>query len=519
MQRPSVKQIAERCQQGDQQAFGQLYTLTYDKLRSVCRQYISNEADVDDVLHDAYYLIFTKIDTLRDPSKAEVWMQKVVRNLALTHLEQHKQQSAVPIDSVVEKIGLPASVASAELYEEIMARIEQLPNSYRRIFRLSVLEGMTHQQIAELLNIDPHTSSSQLFRAKKMLRRSLVVLLLGLLAIGVPIGLWQWMKKVSSPSIIPGEPKQTATLEPTHQEKGGSTQKVYLGQTDSLDWVNSQFRLGKLSVQTGQTIPELPIESDSALFIPVETTQRDSIEAPELPQRQKEQEPQKPKKEKGTILETPNLPALKAVIRHQEWTLAANFSGISGRQTFNLPYGEYNMNEPEMDTITHHRLPLTIALSVNKMLGNRWAIGTGLQYTQLYSETQAGNTYAWDQQLQRLHYLGIPLRATWYPVNSSRWALYGTAQTMLELPVGSSLRQNTIVDGRQLDTKKLTLDPSVQWSIGLGVGLEYRLSPVIGLYAEPSVQYFFKTGDGIETYRTKHPAAFSVPIGIRINIK
>ena len=80
-------------------------------------------------------------------------------------------------------------------------------------------------------------------------------------------------------------------------------------------------------------------------------------------------------------------------------------------------------------------------------------------------------------------------------------------------------RQNTIVDGRQLDTKKLTLDPSVQWSIGLGVGLEYRLSPVIGLYAEPSVQYFFKPGDGLDTYRTKHPAAFSVPIGIRINIK
>ena len=519
MQRPSVKQIAERCQQGDQQAFGQLYTLTYDKLRSICRQYISNEADVDDVLHDAYYLIFTKIDTLRDPSKAEAWMQKVVQNLALAHLEQHKQQSVVPLDSVVEKVALPASVASAELYEEIMARIDKLPNSYRRVFRLSVLEGMTHQQIAELLNIDPHTSSAQLFRAKKILRRSLVVLMLGLLAIGVPIGLWQWMKKVSSPSIIPGEPKQTATLEPADQEKGGSTQKVYLGQTDSLARVNSQFRLGKLSVQTSQTIPELPIQSDSALSIPAETTQRDSTKAPEQPQRQTEEELQRPKKEQKTILETPDLPALKAVTRQQEWTLAANFSGISGRQTFNLPYGEYGMNEPEMDTITHHRLPLTIALSVNKMLGNRWAVGTGLQYTQLYSETQAGNTFTWEQRQQRLHYLGIPLRATWYPVNSSRWALYGTAQTMLELPVGSSLRQNTIIDGRQIEATRLKLDPSVQWSVGLGVGLEYRLSPVIGLYAEPSVQYFFKPGDGLDTYRTKHPAVFSVPIGIRINIK
>ena len=90
---------------------------------------------------------------------------------------------------------------------------------------------------------------------------------------------------------------------------------------------------------------------------------------------------------------------------------------------------------------------------------------------------------------------------------------------MLEIPVGSTLRQNTIIDGRQIDTKRLKLDPSVQWSVGLGIGLEYRLSPVVGLYAEPSVHYYFKPSDGLNTYRTKHPATFSIPIGIRINIK
>ena len=88
MRDASVKQIVERCMQGDQAAFGQLYTLTYPKLRKVCRQYISNKDDVDDVLHDAYYLIFTKINTLNDASKAEAWMQKVVQNLSLSYLQQ-----------------------------------------------------------------------------------------------------------------------------------------------------------------------------------------------------------------------------------------------------------------------------------------------------------------------------------------------------------------------------------------------------------------------------------------------
>ena len=152
------------------------------------------------------------------------------------------------------------------------------------------------------------------------------------------------------------------------------------------------------------------------------------------------------------------------------------------------------------------------------MLGHQFAVGTGLQYTQLYSETQAGNTYSWAQSEQRIHYLGIPLRVMWYPVNTSHLRVYGTAQTMFEIPLGSTCRQSDIINDRQFETGKLQLDPSVQWSVGLGIGLEYRLTPVIGLYAEPSLQYFFKPGDGIDTYRTAHPATFSVPIGIRINI-
>ena len=74
------------------------------------------------------------------------------------------------------------------------------------------------------------------------------------------------------------------------------------------------------------------------------------------------------------------------------------------------------------------------------------------------------------------------------------------------------------IDGLMIKSEELRLSPSLQWSIGAAAGLEYRLTPVIGIYAEPSLQYFFKTGDGIDSYRTKHPATFSVPLGIRITI-
>ena len=214
----------------------------------------------------------------------------------------------------------------------------------------------------------------------------------------------------------------------------------------------------------------------------------------------------------------PEIP-IKVTKHDDDWMLQLAYSGFSSRKDFNLPYGERDMNDPELDTITHHRLPITVGLSVNKMLGRQFAVGTGLQYTQLYSETQAGNTYSWAQSEQRIHYLGIPLRVMWYPVNTSHLRVYGTTQTMFEIPLGATCRQSDVIEGRQFDTGALQLDPSEQWSIGLGIGLEYRLTAVIGLYAEPSLQYFFKSGDGLDTYRTAHPATFSVPIGIRINIK
>ena len=61
-----------------------------------------------------------------------------------------------------------------------------------------------------------------------------------------------------------------------------------------------------------------------------------------------------------------------------------------------------------------------------------------------------------------------------------------------------------------------TLHAPWQWSVGTGLGLQYNLTPNVGLFAEPSLQYYIPTGGGIETYRTEHPFTFLLPLGIRI---
>lgn len=503
-----MKQIVEQCQQGDREAFGQLYTLTYDRLRQMCRRYVSNESTIDDLLHDAYLLIFTKIGSLKDASKADAWMQRVVQNLALAYANHAKQQTVVALDSLQEPPAISETPPPID-YEEIMSLIGQLPESYQRVFRLSVFEGLSHQEIAELLNIEPHTSSADLFRAKEMLRRSLAILLLGLLAIGLPIGLWHLLETTPQP-----EPPRAEAGRPQKSQK--PKEETPEPQKEMLE---RQETLAQRAIPSSVLpMTPKPIEIDSTATIPTEVITTDTVPTESVPKESAPKEFIPSETDHQNILvETPISP-VRTTSDTRDWMLAAAFSGIGSQQPFNLPYGEYGMNDPEMDTITHHRLPLTFSLSVNKMIGRKWAIGTGLQYTRLYSETQEGNTYSWTQKEQRLHYLGIPLRATWYPVNTNRWAVYTSAQTMLEWPIHSTLQKNTYVGGSLLESDKLRLSPSLQWSIGVAAGVEYRLSPVIGVYAEPSLQYFFKTGDAIDSYRTAHPATFSVPIGIRINI-
>ena len=474
MGKQSVQQIVEQCQRGDREAFGLLYTTMYERLRNQCRHYVTNESTLEDLLHDAFLLIFSKIDSLKDTSRAEAWMQKVTHNLVLSYLNQQKHQTMVPLEEISEPSYIPDTMRPAMNYEELMMMIDQLPNKAR----------------------------------KKKLQRLLVALMLSLLAACLPIGLWHLLTQ-------PDRHETAQTQQPSRQ-KPQSSEAETPKESLSTSRLDDQSALPGLAVRPGRTSSPPCPDSDSTVTISEETREESTTPIREKPQS--EPSPQPERKPRKTSLDMPEIP-IKVTKHDDDWMLQLAYSGFSSRKDFNLPYGERDMNDPELDTITHHRLPITVGLSVNKMLGRQFAVGTGLQYTQLYSETQAGNTYSWAQSEQRIHYLGIPLRVMWYPVNTSHLRVYGTTQTMFEIPLGATYRQSDVIEGRQFETGKLPLDSSVQWSIGLGIGLEYRLTPVIGLYAEPSLQYFFKSGDGLDTYRTAHPATFSVPIGIRINIK
>ena len=105
----------------------------------------------------------------------------------------------------------------------------------------------------------------------------------------------------------------------------------------------------------------------------------------------------------------------------------------------------------------------------------------------------------------------------WNKVEGAKaYYLYGSLCAKLEVPVYAPLSTSYFVSGMKELEEKSTLHAPLQWSIGAGLGLQYNLTSGIGLFAEPSLQYYIPTGSDIETHRTEHPFAFSLPLGIRI---
>ena len=575
MEELSIRQIVERCHQGDREAFGLLYDAMENRLRRVCRRYVADGSTVDDLVHDAFLLIFSKIDTLKDTAKAEAWMLAVTRNLALMYAEHRRNDPTVSFEEVRQPLAASAPSALPITYDEILHLVDVLPEGCQRVFRLSVFEGLSHQQIAALLNIEPHTSSSQLFRAKKLLRQALAVLLVCLLAVFLPIGVWQMMKEsgqredrgdsfrvVAFDTVhIRGFSEPTAT---EREPRCGSGEDVF--DTVQIRRVSvatvtaqstprprplplkgrgeAQRALPQLGLGEAQlsTVKPVSLEADTSASLEADASV--SSEADSLIMQPTPRPRPLPLEGRGEAQHVlPQLGQGEARI-----SLQLAYSGMGGQRLSDLPYADADTNDPPMDTVTRHRMPMVFGVELSKPISRHFSVGTGLQYTLLRSETRMGNTHAWVDDRQRIGYLGLPLRVSASLSDASHlndkgkmindkgegcrvkgaghWVVYATASAMVELPLHATVSSSIFVGDHEVEHGDQRLSLPLQWSVGTSLGVEWRpkadasgTAPVVGFFAEPTLQYFFRSGSTPSTWRTDHAVTLSLPIGVRINFK
>lgn len=163
-----VVELVERCKKGERKAQALLYKTYSHKMLGICFRFVTDRQIAQDLMHDGFILIFSSLGSLRHPEKLENWMSRIMTNLALQYLNQSRAVSVIPLSGISEEDEPMNTEPDMELLplDVLLSMIEKLPEGYRNIFKLSALDGLSHREIADLLHIEPHSSSSQVFRAK-----------------------------------------------------------------------------------------------------------------------------------------------------------------------------------------------------------------------------------------------------------------------------------------------------------------------------------------------------------------
>lgn len=139
------------------------------KLYQTCRRYLQHQHDIEEVLADTFYIILTKIDQLKEAAAFEGWARRIAVNQCLGHLRK-RISFAVYVEEEDHSSHLPDPGGEPMDANDLMSLLQQLPEGCRTVFNLYVVEGYTHKEIAEMLQISAGTSKSQLNFSRKKLQ-------------------------------------------------------------------------------------------------------------------------------------------------------------------------------------------------------------------------------------------------------------------------------------------------------------------------------------------------------------
>jgi len=549
-------ELISRCKAGERQSLHLLYEQYRPRLLHICRRYTKGDDVAEDLLHDAFVVVLTSLDQLRDADKLESWMTSIVRNVGY-HYRKHLNKEQAVLQQMASESPVTAETSVMPDYEQLQALVSQLPKGYQQVFRLSVFEGLSHQEISQLLGISPHSSSSQLSHARRMLqtliKQSWVLILL---FIAIPTAIWKLFHKPEP------ETKPTATVpkpqkykpEPIVETPNDQPAYASVGKRHSSHPIRYQTETVILPDSIPYHIKEQTDTLTAVAQNPVEAPQQDTLDNQQIPLPPDDNlhliahTSSKPSKwniqltYNGQIGQRDEYMAA-ANINHQSFASASNSFIPSNysysnwidyswslnnafptddvtaetRSLMNIAAQNAMINHGEMTAKHTHQLPFTIQLTLSRQLIPRLSMETGLSYTQLKSTSMTGSTTAYIQERQRLHYLGIPLRFGWQWYSKAHLSLYSSAGAMLELPIRGITDVSHIYNGTCTFQDRTSISVPCQWSVNFGLGIQYDLTSHLGICVEPGLQYFFNDGSSLKSYRTEHPFGITLPLGIRFH--
>ena len=567
--------IIKRAKEKDPKALDIIYRTYYPQMAGTCMNITrEDKSTVDDLVHDAFILAFVSIGSLRDNSRLNEWLTTIVRNVALKHVKQRAKVQILPISSIKDE---DAVLADSSLspdtefsHKELLRLIDQLPEGYSKVLRLSVVEGFSHKEIASMLGIEPHTSSSQLSRAKRFLKRLVDNRAIGVISLLLLPLAWYLISRHEGKQQDDMVEVKTKQEEQTKPESDKSVAE----RNDGLEEEKAPYDSALKRAETAQDITPhntvLPPADSVSVGIDHRTAvdeeimiaeaQEDSLDAivkdsvvkaviqPEI----NISEESGGKKEQWQLLAAGSLgPALAQSVYKMIAANASDGSSIGSEApepegpTYILPesittwedYSKYlrlmassdvsadtlalmeiaDHNTGEIEQREHHDKPITFSVSLTKALGGKWSLGTGLQYSILQSRFTMGEKGYAVVDRQKAHYLGIPLSVSYNWMDYKRLSAYSSVGVTMHIPVYGKIKTDYLVDWQSAYSKSQHFTPSLQWQTGVSIGLQYKLGTHASVFAEPTLNWFIPLGSETRTIWTEQPFELTCPFGVRIS--
>ena len=169
----NYSKLIAKASKSDRRAQEELFKQFSPKMLGVCRQYLKNNDLAEEVMLLGFMKIFTHLENFKNEGSFEGWMRRIMVNESISQLRKDKKLNFVSDSEIEDSAEHSTTIETALEADEIQKLIDALPDGYKTVFVLYIVEGYKHSEIAELLQISESTSKSQLFKARKMLQNKL----------------------------------------------------------------------------------------------------------------------------------------------------------------------------------------------------------------------------------------------------------------------------------------------------------------------------------------------------------
>lgn len=167
----SLQELIRDCKKKNASAQSQLYKLYASRLFSVCLKYSKNYVEAEDNLQDAFVTVFNKIEQYKNKGSFEGWIKRIAINTALKRYRKVQVYSLID-ESAIEDVDIEIGNDEVDL-DFLLQIIQDLPDRYRLVFNLYVMDGFSHNEIGKMLEISNGTSKSNLARARMILKQKI----------------------------------------------------------------------------------------------------------------------------------------------------------------------------------------------------------------------------------------------------------------------------------------------------------------------------------------------------------